>query len=107
RHLALERAAALRQMLPNAVQSVAVLVDPDDALIDHVIRTGKPDFLQLHGRETPERLHQIKQARTNVKLIKAIKVSASDDIAQSMRFAQDADMFLFDAKPPEDAMLPG
>ena len=30
-------------------------VDPDDALLDRLMATLKPDLIQLHGREPPAR----------------------------------------------------
>lgn len=103
RHVTLERAAELKALLPATIQSVSVLVDPDDALIAQVQSILKPDYIQLHGKETPERVAAIKN--TGAKIIKAISVRSGDDVAQAGRYAA-ADMLMFDAKAPEDA-LPG
>lgn len=99
RHLTIERAATLRTLLPSSVKAVSVLVDPDDTLLKQVTETLAPDYLQLHGHETPERVKAIKE-KSKTRIIKAIPVRASDDVAQAMRFAKIADMLLFDAKPP-------
>ena len=42
---------------------VALLVDPDDASVDQIARTLRPDLIQLHGRETPARVRDV-AART-------------------------------------------
>lgn len=108
RHLSLDDAATLKSLLPSSVLSVSVLVDPDDTLLAEVDKKLKPSALQLHGKETPERLQAIRNAYPHYTLIKAISVRQSDDVAQAARFADSADMFLFDAKPPElPTMLPG
>lgn len=108
RHLKLERAAELKSKLSPAVKTVSVLVDPDDALLAQVSSILKPDYIQLHGKETPQRLQQIRSLYPRMKIIKGISVRTSDDVARSMPFSDAADMFLFDAKPPEAPnMLPG
>ena len=55
----------------SAAYKVAVLVDPDDGLID--IIKNSVDFLQLHGSETNERILDIKR-KFNLNIIKAIKI---------------------------------
>jgi len=92
---------------PKNVKTVAVTVDPDNALLDEIMRGLRPDFIQLHGRETPARVYEVK-ARTGVDVIKAVPVSTSLDVAASVRdFDGVADHLMFDAKPPETAVLPG
>jgi phosphoribosylanthranilate isomerase len=61
------------------VKICAVTVDPDDVLLDRLTATLKPDFIQLHGRETPARARQI-AVRTGAGIIKAVAVSEAADI---------------------------
>jgi phosphoribosylanthranilate isomerase len=106
RNLGLQEAASLVDAARGRVATVAVLVDPDDALIDQVAQTVSPDLLQLHGHETPERVAAIK-ARTRLPVIKAIPVAVAADIAAADAYAGIADEILFDAKAAPDAALPG
>jgi phosphoribosylanthranilate isomerase len=106
RHLGLEEAAALAQAARGRIATVAVMVDPDDTLIDQVAQTVGPDVLQLHGHETPERVAAIK-ARTQLPVIKAIPVAIAADVAYADAYAGIADQILFDAKAAPDAALPG
>ena len=105
RHLPLARAASLKKLLPASVASVAVLVDPDDALLTQVKSVLAPDYIQLHGKETPARVDAIRKS-LGIKIIKAIAIRTSDDVASAMRYVACCDMLLFDAKPPQN-MLPG
>lgn len=100
-------AAALAALLPPAVQRVALLVDPDDDFLKAVLAGFKPDLLQLHGSETPERLAAIK-ATHGLPVMKAIPIREAGDVAAADRYLAVADRLLFDAKPPNrpDA-LPG
>ena len=106
RHVTFERAATLKLLLPPSIASVSVLVDPDDALLAQAQSVLKPDYVQLHGKETPERVQDIKKNFPDMKIIKAVSVRSGDDVAQALRYADVADMLMFDAKPPAN-MLPG
>ncbi|MGE0629431.1 MAG: phosphoribosylanthranilate isomerase [Hyphomicrobiaceae bacterium] len=87
---------------------VALLVDPDDLLLEDVIPALKPDLLQLHGHEGPERVAAIK-ARHGIAVMKAISVETAADIAGAGDYAGIADRILFDAKAPKEltGALPG
>jgi phosphoribosylanthranilate isomerase len=98
RHLEPAQAAALIADVPPGIGRVAVLVDADDALIDAVIAAGI-DTLQLHGRETPERIAAVK-ARTGRQVWAARGVANRADIAAAIAGAGPADRLLLDAKPP-------
>ncbi len=88
------------------VQTVAVTVDPDDALIDRLMATMKPDLIQVHGKETPARVRQIAE-RSGAGVIKAFSVSSASDVDQARAFETVAEQFLFDARPVEGSVLPG
>lgn len=85
---------------------IALLVDPSDDELDAVLGSVSPHFVQLHGAETPQRVAEIK-ARSLASLIKALPVSDADDLKRAGDYADLADMFLFDAKPPKDGMPGG
>jgi phosphoribosylanthranilate isomerase len=93
-------AGALAAALPATTTAVALAVDPDDALIDAILR-GAPDIamFQLHGAETPSRVAGVR-AQTGRKAMKAVKVSDAADLDAARPYFDVADMLLFDAKPP-------
>ena len=100
--------AALTPGVPDSVTSVALSVDPDDALVDAINAVPGIDMFQLHGAETPERVAEIRQ-RTGKRVMKAIKVSAPEDLDAAKPYLDVADMLLFDAKTPKEMTnaLPG
>ena len=65
-----------------------------------------PDMLQLHGSETPERVLAVK-ARYGLPVMKALSIRDAADLATIEPYQGIADRFLFDAKPPRGAELPG
>jgi phosphoribosylanthranilate isomerase len=111
RDLTIEEAAKLVRVARASadgqrVKIVTLLVDPDDALLDRVTAEIAPDILQLHGHETLARTAAIRQ-RTNTPVMKAISVETMTDVSNGLSYASAADMLLFDARPPKDAVLPG
>jgi phosphoribosylanthranilate isomerase len=96
-------AAPLRQ---TNVRTVAVTVDPDDALIDRLMATLKPDLIQVHGKETPARVREIGQ-RSGAGMIKAFSVSSASDVEAARPFDGVVEHLMFDAKPVEGSTLPG
>jgi phosphoribosylanthranilate isomerase len=101
-----EQAAALRQAARGRAKAVAVTVDADDAFLDAIVGAMRPDLLQLHGKETPARVAEIK-ARYGLPAMKAISVREASDLDAVAGYRGVADRLLFDAKPPRNAALPG
>ncbi|MBF0333139.1 MAG: N-(5'-phosphoribosyl)anthranilate isomerase, partial [Alphaproteobacteria bacterium] len=60
RNLRPAAAAKLIEYLPEDVVRVGLMVDPDDRLVDAVLRDVRLDMLQLHGHETPERIEALR-----------------------------------------------
>jgi phosphoribosylanthranilate isomerase len=106
RHLSIAQAASLRAHVPQSVKLVAVCVSPDDALVEALVQQVQPDFLQLHGNESPERFSDIRRRWPQLALIQSIAISQAADVEQAQPYSESA-MLLFDAKPPADAALPG
>lgn len=106
RHVEPDQIQALAAPVPAHVGRVAVLVDPDDDQIARLVATGALTALQLHGKETPERVAAVRQ-RFGLPVWKAISVKTRADIDAASAYAGAAEMLLFDAKTPDGAALPG
>lgn len=106
RHVGLDVAADLGKQVAGRAAKVALTVDASDALIRDVVEILRPDLLQLHGHESPERVRALKQT-FGLPVMKAIPVATADDLAALPAYAAAADRILFDARPPKDATRPG
>ena len=106
RHLDMAAARALGHRTAGRAGKVALSVDADDALLDTIVTALDPDWLQLHGSETPERVAAVK-ARFGRPVVKAIAVAAPADLAKVPLYAAVADRLLFDARAPREATRPG
>jgi phosphoribosylanthranilate isomerase len=106
RHLDGRRAETLGRHVADRARKVALTVNADDGLLATIIDTLKPDFLQLHGHEPPDRVSAVKR-RFGRAVIKAIPVGAPGDLRCVDDYAAVADYVLFDARPPRAATRPG
>ena len=105
RNVSVEQAAPLASRAQNA-KTVAVTVNADDAYLEDIVKTMKPDILQLHGSETTQRVAELKQ-RYGLPVIKALSIRDSTDLNKIATYADCVDMLLLDAKPPAGSDLPG
>lgn len=106
RHLSLDEAKVLASEVPAGICKVALTVNADDAFLDKLVENVPLDMLQLHGRESPARVAEVK-ARYGLPVMKAVGVSEQSDLAQLDVYAGVADQLLVDAKPPKGGVLPG
>lgn len=105
RHLDLETIGDLIEQTSTKANSVVLLVNPDWDLVK-TIAALKPDFLQLHGNETPEFVARI-ITELGQDVIKALPIGSAADLDAIPAFASLGARILLDAKPPKEASRPG
>lgn len=106
RHISPSNAGVLFERARGRAKIVAVVVDPDDALLEKIGRTLRPDFVQLHGRETPDRVRAVR-ALTGAGVIKALSIREPRDLDAAAQWEPHVNHLMFDARPPEGSALPG
>jgi len=106
RNLSIETARDLMVEVPPGICKVALTVDADDALLSALTDALPIDMLQLHGRETPQRVAAIRE-KFHLPVMKAVGVADEGDLPALDEYARVADQLLVDAKPPKHATLPG
>ena len=106
RHIEPDLAGLLADRVRGRAKIVAVTVDADTDDLDEIVALLKPDMLQLHGSESPDRMLMLK-ALYALPMIKAFSVREADDLLRIDPYIGIADLFLFDAKPPKGSDLPG
>jgi phosphoribosylanthranilate isomerase len=106
RNVTPETAARLAAPARGKTKIVAVTVDPSDALLRELTETLRPDFIQLHGRETPARVREAAM-RTGAGTIKVISIGEEADLAKLADFEAVADHLMLDTKAPPGADRPG
>jgi phosphoribosylanthranilate isomerase len=106
RSLNAEQARMLSDRMKGRTRMVAVMVDPDDAMLRTVVANARPDLIQLHGKESVARVSEI-HSLTALPVIKVIAVAEASDLASASQYDAVADMLMFDAKAPTNATREG
>jgi len=90
RYIDPDRALAIRLALPPFVAAVGIFVDEDNDRVREIMDHCRLDYAQLHGREGPRRVAQLKGYR----IIKAIRIRSEEDLRELERYRVDG--FLLD-----------
>ncbi len=106
RFVDLAQATALSKQAEGKAGRVGVFVSPDDALLTETLAAVPLDIIQLHGKETPERVAEVK-TKFGLPVWKAVSISEQADVENAREYFETADRLLFDAKPPKGSPLPG
>ncbi len=105
RHIAPKDARSLALLAAGQAKTVSIMVNPDETLLNEVLSDLQPDYVQLHGSETPQYCADLRARGVGV--IKAFGVSKASDLTQVQSFLGSVDMVLFDAKPPTGEAITG
>ncbi len=106
RRITIDVARRLAALARGRAKIVAVTVDPDDDLLVSLRKAFKPDFIQLHGGESPQRARQAK-AIADAGVIKVIPIATASDVGAAGAYHDVADHLMFETKAPKDASRPG
>jgi len=106
RHVTLETARTLAEMIGRRAITTVLVVDPSDSEIDALAETVVFDVLQLHGSEAPERIDAIR-SRGPWRIMKAVGLAGPADRVRLADYAAVADQILVDAQPIDATALPG
>src|ERR1700726_1894712 len=99
RHLGVEQARRLGERVRGRARKVALTVDATDDTLARIVETLAPDLLQLHGRETEDRVVAVR-TRFGLPVMKALPIARREDLAPIHTYEKVADRLLFDARAP-------
>lgn len=105
RNVTLKQAKTLAAQARGRAKIVTLVVDADNALLDAIAGDVQPDLFQAHGKETPERLVEMRKL-TGILAYKAVRVATVEHVQAAQAFTSSL-FILYDAMPPEGAVLPG
>jgi phosphoribosylanthranilate isomerase len=106
RNLTGEQAAGLAERMRGRTRLVALMVDVKDEEIAAIVKSVRPDILQFHGNESPERVGAVR-SQFGTPIIKVLAIAEASDLSRAAAYEAAADMLLFDAKAPASAARPG
>ena len=87
--------------LPQLPDRVGVFANAEEAAIAAALTIAPLTALQLHGNESPEQCHQIRQRWPDLELIKALRIRHTADLEQAQAYEAVVDTLLLDAYHPE------
>src|SRR5690606_37084074 len=85
---------------------VALTVNATDETFTDIVREIRPDMLQPHGQETPDRV-VAGRTRFGLPVMKALPIATRADLSPIRTYAHVAERLLFDARAPRSATRPG
>ncbi len=106
RNVGFEAARVLGERVRGRALKVALSVDAGDDQLAAIIEALKPDLMQLHGRETPDRVVVVR-TRFGLPVMKALPIAKRADLSPIRLFEKVADRLIFDARAPRQATRPG
>ncbi len=86
------------EMRALTIPRIALSVNANDDELQTMIDALAPQFLQLHGSETPERVNQISE-KFGIKIIKALGIATKTDLEKAAHY--NVAYLLLDAKAGE------
>src|SRR5690606_31495625 len=84
RHVTIEQLADLISQARGRIETCVVLVNPDNSCVAEVAALA-PDWIQLHGPETPHRVETIRD-EAGVQILKAVPIGSADDVANVAQY---------------------
>src|SRR5258705_1683431 len=106
RNVGFEAARTLARRVRGRAQRVALTVDANDEQLFAIIDALMPDMLQLHGKETPDRVVTVR-TRFGLPVMKALPIAERSDLSPIRLYDKVVDRLLFDARAPREATRPG
>ena len=106
RNLGLEAARMLEGHVRGRASKVALTVNATDDELHAIVEALKPDMLQLHGTEPPERVAVVR-SKFGLPVMKALPIAERADLSPIRLYAKVADRLIFDARAPQEATRPG
>jgi phosphoribosylanthranilate isomerase len=106
RHVSFEIAHVLGEQVQGRAQKVALSVDATDEELAASIEALRPDLLQLHGREGPDRVTAVRK-RFGLPVMKALPIAERADLFPIRLYDTVADHLIFDARATSEATRPG
>jgi phosphoribosylanthranilate isomerase len=100
RNLTFDTAAQLASRARGKALVSIVLADRGDDFLEHLVARVRPDILQLHGAETPQRVASIRE-RFGTKVVKTMGVASGADLDAFVPYLPLCEKILIEAKSPD------
>jgi phosphoribosylanthranilate isomerase len=87
--------------LPQNIDTIGVFANTTISEISQIVNKSGLTGVQLHGDETPEFCHQLRQSLPQVEIIKAFRVRSLEHLQTTTNYTDYVDTLLLDAYHPQ------
>ncbi|NER06352.1 MAG: phosphoribosylanthranilate isomerase [Okeania sp. SIO3C4] len=102
RYITPEKIKNIVVQLPKNIDKIGVFVNSEIDLLAEIIIQTQLTGIQLHGDESPEFCHQLRQAiPDNIEIIKAFRIKSPQDLITVNSYENYVDTLLLDAYHPD------
>ena len=102
RYITPENIRNIVEKLPINIDKIGVFVNPEIDLLSEIIINTKLNGIQLHGDESPEFCHHLRQLiPNNIEIIKALRIKSPQDLKKANIYENYIDTLLLDAYHPD------
>ena len=102
RYITPENIKNIVEKLPIKIDKIGVFVNTKIDLLSEIIINAKLNGIQLHGNESPEFCHQLRQSiPNNIEIIKALRIKSPQDLTKANIYENYVDTLLLDAYHPD------
>ncbi|NES71681.1 MAG: phosphoribosylanthranilate isomerase, partial [Okeania sp. SIO2D1] len=102
RYITPEKIRNLVVQLPNNIDKIGVFVNSEIDFLSEIIIQTQLTGIQLHGDESPEFCHQLRQSiPDNIEIIKAFRIKSLQDLTIVNSYDNYVDTLLLDAYHPD------
>ncbi|YAF94315.1 MAG: phosphoribosylanthranilate isomerase [Nodularia sp. CChRGM 3473] len=101
RYVTTQQIRAAVAQLPENIDKIGVFANTSITEISQIVIDSGLTGVQLHGDESPEFCHQLRQSLKNIEILKAFRVRSLEDLNQAANYTKYIDTLLLDAYHPQ------
>ncbi|WP_413174430.1 phosphoribosylanthranilate isomerase [Anabaena azotica] len=101
RYVTIEQIQAAVAKLPDKIDKIGVFANSNISEIQQTVIASNLTGVQLHGDESPEFCHQLRQSLPQVEIIKALRVRNLEQLETTANYIEYVDTLLLDAYHPQ------
>ncbi|MBP5976958.1 phosphoribosylanthranilate isomerase [Brasilonema sp. CT11] len=101
RYVKVEQIRSVVEQLPEKIDKIGVFANTSVPEITQTVVHSGLTGVQLHGDESLEFCHQLRQSLPNIEIIKALRIRTFEDIEKAETYTSNADTLLLDAYHPQ------
>jgi phosphoribosylanthranilate isomerase len=101
RYVTIAQIQAAIAPIPQKIDKIGVFANTTILEISQIVKESGLTGVQLHGDETPEFCHQLRQSLPQVEIIKAMRVRSFEHLQTTKNYIDYVDTLLLDAYHPQ------